>query len=72
MAKIMRHPFTGALYEVNEDGNVVVREGAIEGVFDSSGRWVEGALRQADPQLCVWITNNPASVINGRKSHPIE
>jgi hypothetical protein len=38
MAKIMRHPFTGALYEVNEEGNVVVREGAVEGVFDSSGR----------------------------------
>ncbi len=72
MAKIMKHPFSGALYEVNADGHVVVREGNVEGVFDSSGRWVSGELRQADPQLCVWITNNPESPMQGRKTHPIE
>ncbi|MBM4203875.1 MAG: hypothetical protein FJ194_06960 [Gammaproteobacteria bacterium] len=71
MGKIMKHPFSGALYEVDIGGNVMVREGKIEGLFDSSGRWLSGELRQADPQLCVWITNNPPSPLNARKTHHI-
>lgn len=72
MGKIMKHPFSGALYEVDTNGNVMVKEGNLEGLFDSSGRWLSGELRQADPQLCVWITNNPPSPFNARKTHPIE
>lgn len=68
----MRHAFSKALYEVDAQGNVVVIDGNLRGVFDGSGRWLSGELRQADPQLCVWITNNPAAQMNARKSHPLE
>lgn len=58
-ARSTQHPFTNALYELRPDGNVSVVDGAKQGVFHPDGRWISGALRTADPQLCVWITNNP-------------
>jgi hypothetical protein len=54
-----RHPFTRALYSLRDDGNVDVTDGDRSGVFRPDGRWVSGTLREADPQLCVWIANNP-------------
>jgi hypothetical protein len=68
----MRHAFSKALYELDANGNVVVTNGNLRGVFDGSGRWLEGELREADPQLCVWITNVPQAQMNARKSHPLE
>ena len=68
----MRHAFTKALYEIDAQGNVTVTDGSLRGVFDGAGRWISGELRQADPQLCVWISNNPAAQTNARKSHPLE
>ena len=50
------HPLSGATYDLQPDGTVqvVARDGAV-GVFDLHGTWVSGALRQADPHLCLWI-----------------
>jgi hypothetical protein len=67
-----RHAFSRALYQLDDNGNIVVTDGNLQGVFDGSGRWLSGELRQADPQLCVWIANNPPSPFNARKTHPIE
>lgn len=52
----IRHPFTGALYERFGDGHIRVttRDGRI-GLFHTDGRWIEGELREADPQLCGWV-----------------
>lgn len=58
-ARNTRHPFTHALYELTADGNVKVTDGEKHGVFRGDGRWISGVLREADPQLCVWVTNNP-------------
>ena len=54
-----RHPFTNGLYELQPDGTIQVTEGDRTGIFDKQGRWLSGALRFADPQLCVWVGNNP-------------
>jgi len=54
-----RHPFTNGLYELQPDGTILVTEGDRAGNFDRQGRWLSGALKQADPQLCVWVGNNP-------------
>jgi hypothetical protein len=52
----IRHPFTRALYEPDGRGGVrVTRDGRV-GRFRSDGSWIEGDLREADPELCVWIT----------------
>ena len=55
MSEGLRHPFTGALYEPDGDlVRVTAKDGRV-GRFRTDGRWVGGELRDADPQLCVWI-----------------
>ncbi len=54
-----RHPFTNALYELQPDGNIRVTEGDRSALFSGEGRWISGDLKECDPQLCVWIANNP-------------
>lgn len=54
----IRHPFTRALYERDGDGdvgNVRVTGNGVTGLFTSEGQWIEGDLREADPQLCGWV-----------------
>ncbi len=55
-----RHPLSGAMYDVGEDGlvRVVTRDG-VEGVFTPDGTWVEGELRSADPHFCAWLAGPP-------------
>ena len=53
----IRHPFGGAIYRLLGDGNVQVSGDRGEGLFRADGRWLSGALREADPQMCVWIAN---------------
>ena len=54
----IRHPMSGALYDLNEDGTVTVTKDGQEGNFDARGRWLSGALRTADPQLCGWMAGS--------------
>lgn len=49
------HPFTRALYERIDAQRVRVTLGAQTGVFRPDGSWIEGELREADPQLCGWL-----------------
>ena len=49
------HPFSGALYERDESGNVLVTCDDRRGIFRADGSWVEGELFEADPQMCNWI-----------------
>lgn len=48
------HPFTGALYQ-QEDGNIRITNGDKSGLFRVDGSWIEGDLRESDPQLCNWV-----------------
>ena len=65
------HPFTRALYERTDDGNVRVTDGPRQGLFGPDGRWISGALREADPQLCVWVSADAtaSSVGYNRATH---
>ena len=56
----MTHPFDPeSTYELMDDGNIRVSTGNEEGIFTSEGVYVSGAIRQADPQVCVWVSNVP-------------
>ena len=52
----LRHPLSGAIYEIDADGLVLVtsKEG-VAGRFRADGTWVDGALRTCDPHVCVWV-----------------
>jgi NAD(P)-dependent dehydrogenase (short-subunit alcohol dehydrogenase family) len=52
----LRHPFSRAVYESQEDGLVRVEEEAGRvGWFHPDGRWHSGELRDADPHLVGWV-----------------
>lgn len=54
--RTIRHPLSGATYDLLDDGTVqvVTRDGRT-GIFDSHGHWLSGEVKQADPHLCLWI-----------------
>ncbi|MGD9996019.1 MAG: hypothetical protein AB7L17_12105 [Ilumatobacteraceae bacterium] len=51
----MLHPFSRALYEQDGNGNVRVSLDGQFGLFTADGRWLDGDIYDADPQLCGWI-----------------
>ena len=56
----LTHPFDpDSLYELLEDGNVRISKGGREGVFSPAGVHLSGEIREADPQICNWVSNVP-------------
>ena len=56
----MYHPFeTDVLYQCDEDGNIRLTQGNSVGIFTREGINISGEIKHADPQLCVWVGNNP-------------
>lgn len=53
--RTIRHPLSGATYDLTEKGTIVVVKGDDSGEFTQHGRWIAGSLRHADPHLCLWI-----------------
>ena len=54
------HPFDPeSIYRKDEDGNIRITRGNSVGVFTTQGIHISGEIRQADPQLCVWVGNVP-------------
>jgi hypothetical protein len=51
----IKHPLSGALYDLRPDGHIDVTKGDHTGVFTSHGVYVSGDLRHADAHLCLWI-----------------
>lgn len=49
------HPFTKALYEQDGDGHIKVTLDGRVGIFTTGGKWLEGDLKECDPQLCGWV-----------------
>lgn len=58
MSAGLRHPFGGALYTCLPDGRIKVEDGDKWGLFHPDGRWIEGPLREADPQFCGWVAGD--------------
>ena len=51
-----RHALTNAEYQAEGPNAVRVVDGDKWGRFDRFGAWLEGEIRQCDPQLCIWLT----------------
>jgi hypothetical protein len=56
MAVKTQHALTKADYEAVGPNAVRVTQGHSWGLFDRYGGWIEGDIRQCDPQLCIWLT----------------
>lgn len=55
----IKHPFSLAIYELDEDYNVLVTKGDLSGVFDPEGRYIHGVIRSCDPELARWVGLGP-------------
>ena len=52
----MRHPLSGAIYDVQDDGCVLVtNKDGRSGKFTEGGVWLEGDLGESDPHMCQWL-----------------
>ena len=51
----IRHPLSGALYDLQPDGAVRVEKDGKSGIFRADGTWISGEIQSADPHMCVWI-----------------
>lgn len=60
------HPLTRARYEAEGPNAVRVVDGEKWGLFDRTGGWIEGELRQCDPQMCIWLAG--LAVVEGRRA----
>ena len=70
----LRHPFTNALYEQDGEGGILVTDDGRTGRFRKDGSWIEGELREADPQMCNWVAgplvaNHRLGAAPGQDSH---
>ena len=53
----IRHGFSGALYvRAGDDRVKVTMPDGTTGLFDGAGRWIEGHIFEADPEMCVWVS----------------
>lgn len=51
----IRHPLSGALYDLQADGTICVEHNGKSGLFRADGTYISGDIYFADPHLCVWI-----------------
>ena len=54
----LKHPLSGAVYDLTEDGAIRVTTEDSTGLFDKNGVWISGNLRSCDPQMCNWIASS--------------
>ncbi len=55
----IKHPFTLAIYEFDEDYNVLVTLDGKTGTFDADGRYLHGEIKSCDPELARWVGYGP-------------
>ncbi len=51
----MRHPLSGVIYDIADDGTIVLEKDGRTGRFTKQGHYLDGDIKTADPQLCGWI-----------------
>lgn len=54
----LRHPLSGAVYEITAEGAIRVTTDKSSGLFDREGVWISGELRTSDPQMCNWVASS--------------
>jgi hypothetical protein len=52
---VLRHPLSGAVYTLRDDGLVDVDNNGLRGTFDHQGRYRGGDLKVADPHMLLWL-----------------
>ena len=67
----IRHPLSGALYDLQTDGTVRVEKDGKSGTFRADGSYVSGDIYSADPQMCVWVGGRELGLRGRPRSGPL-
>ena len=59
---VMKHPLTGGIYSLQDDGLIEVNENGKTGLFSKDGQYQSGELKHADLHLLGWL--------GGKRSDP--
>ena len=59
MPRQLKHALTGVIYELTEDGNVLLSKDGTSALYDPEGRYISGEIRDVDPELCRWVGLGP-------------
>ena len=62
------HALSGALYELDDNGDVLVTKDGRSGTFGRQGRWIRGEIRSADPEMCLWVADGPSVPVDARQN----
>ena len=65
----LKHPISGAIYRVRDDGLVDVDNNGLCGVFYNDGRHHSGELTHADPHMLVWLAGPQLADEDGARKH---
>lgn len=67
-----KHPLSGAIYDVTDEGLVEVTLGERGGLFTPQGRRVDGDLYSVDIHLCHWLAGPqlPSGAAGNPKDFP--
>ena len=65
----LKHPLSGAVYDITDSGMISVTTDDSSGLFDRDGVWIEGDLRSCDPQMCNWLASG-VHELAGRRPMP--
>ena len=58
----IKHPLSGAIYDLTEAGTILVQKDGQAGEFTKDGVYLNGDIKQCDPHLCVWIGGRQITV----------
>ena len=53
--RAIRHPLSGAIYDLQPEGSIRVEKDGKSGLFRADGSYISGDIYFADPHLCGWI-----------------
>lgn len=66
----IRHPLSGAIYDLQPDRTVRVEKDGKTGIFRRDGSYVSGEIYNADPHLCLWIAGRELSSRHRQGTEP--
>ena len=67
----LKHPLTGAIYSLLEDGLIEVNDNGKVGFFHKDGRYERGELKDADLHILGWLggTQTPPAANRHAAAH---
>ena len=63
---VLKHPLTGGVYDLQENGLIKVSEKGKQGLFHPDGRYESGTLKHADMHLLGWLGGPQTTPVDNR------